>query len=262
MDAPSACSGVRRCRFAFAMTIYTTKPMVKCALIKFWEGEYIYKKLFILNIILVMFLSEIVYSNDYEYRAYNFEDGTLSLDWLPESGNWAVSNDSCKINKLSLTTGEISCPYFANISIKNIYGPAYLQFDWKISGAKTLMEFYIDNRSEPAAICRSYYWISNNIYIPDGLHTIKWILRFNKTNDQCIAGSKGSGWLCNVILPISNISIRNTHVKNTSDSQLIHRNFHNYVEENNSVDPRNHVEETNSFDLRNYSEDYEEETDL
>lgn len=155
----------------------------------------------VLTIILfcIILLFQLAYCQDSVH--YDFKNCTVNLDsgLVIEKGSWYKSPDSCSQGNNSITSGSIECPNFANISIKNVpVGQA--SFTWKKSGASTKFEFYIDN--ELSATCKSYKWVSNPVSIPEGNHTIKWVVRFDKAeNGICIAGSEGEGWLCDVLVP-------------------------------------------------------------
>lgn len=144
---------------------------------------------------------------------YNFTNGILGLDsnWIL-GGNWIGTPTSCSPScpacGFALSTGEVKCPDTANITIINVIGPSNLEFCWKKSGANTKFEAYLDDQTEPIdnIDCEGYDWNPESIYIPPGSHSIKWILNFarNRVGD-CIPGTRGTGWLCDVKAQISAI---------------------------------------------------------
>jgi parallel beta-helix repeat protein len=156
--------------------------------------------------LLVVMCSDVMYCQNYEYKEYNFENGTQSLDanWIQGYGNWIGSDESCLAGKHSLSTSEVNCPASANYTVMNVIGPSHLEFSWKKSGANTEMAVYLDDSETQSDYCRGFEWSSSNLNIPSGTHKIKWVLNFTRSKDgRCIAGTKGTGWLCNVKIPFS-----------------------------------------------------------
>jgi len=127
---------------------------------------------------------------------------SLDSNWVPNGGHWNRSNESCHSNQYSLTSGVIECPDSTSMTISNVSGPSYISYQWKKSGASTRFEVYLDNNTKPNDTCNSYVFVASGFPIPEKTHKIKFELKFDLTADSnCIAGSKGAGWLCHARIP-------------------------------------------------------------
>ena len=126
-------------------------------------------------------------------QIYTFGPPNNDAEWFAQSeylttGSTALRSGSIADSQESILTAEIDTGQIG----------ATLTFDWKVSSESgyDFLEVYLNGDEWYDSISGEIDWETNGVYIPPGVHTVKWVYK----KDGSASSGKDAGWIDNVQL--------------------------------------------------------------